>query len=277
MAAGRQSGSRLRRPHAGSGPAMKTGILGFAILAALLALSACHPPAPITDETMTRQQAEAIMDELHDMRALLERIDKQTQASARLARQPKTATLDIKTPGPTLGDDDAPVTVVEFTDYQCPYCKRFSQNTFPFMKRDYIDTGKVRWLVRDLPLGFHNNARMAAQAAYCAAEQDKFWTMRESLFRNSSNLDEEHLKTYAADLGLDAQAFNDCIASERYLAEIDAYAGIAAGLHLTGTPSFVVGRTQPDKLTGRVIIGAQSPAVFASEIGKLLPQSQAVR
>ncbi len=238
----------------------------------LAVLSACNPPASNHEEAITRQQADEILTELHDMRALLEQIEKQTQKSGMQVRQPAMATLDIDKPGPTLGDVNAPVTVVEFTDYQCPFCKRFSQSTFPFLKRDYIDTGKVRWLVRDLPLGFHNNARMAAQAAYCAAEQDQFWAMRDSLFRNSSNLSEDQLKIYAADLKLDTRAFNDCIASNRYLADIDNYTSIAAGLHLTGTPSFIIGRTMPEKLTGRVIIGAQGPAVFGAEIGKLLPE-----
>jgi len=237
----------------------------------LLVLSACNSPSPNVDEAITRQQADEILTELRDMHALLEKLEKQTQAPVRPARRPDSATLDINKPGPMLGDVDAPVTVVEFTDYQCPFCKRFSQSTFPFLKRDYIDTGKVRWLVRDLPLGFHNNARMAAQAAYCAAEQGKFWVMRDSLFRNSRNLNEDQLKIYAADLKLDTRAFDDCIASKRYLAHIDNYTSIAKGLGLTGTPSFIVGKTTPEKLTGRVIIGAQAPAVFSAEINKLLP------
>lgn len=250
-------------------------ILKFSIIVVSLAvLSACNPPPTNPDQAITRQQADEILKELRDMRALLEKIEQKAQSPARQNRRPTTATLDITKPGPILGAVDAPVTVVEFTDYQCPFCKRFSQNTFPFLKRDYIDTGKVRWLVRDLPLGFHNNARKASQAAYCAAEQDKFWVMRDSLFRNSSNLGEDQLKAYAADLKLDTRAFNDCLASERYLADIDNYTRIAAGLRLTGTPSFIIGKTAPGSLSGQVIIGAQAPAVFRAEIQKLLPEQE---
>lgn len=236
----------------------------------LTIVSACNPPSSNSDTAITRQQADEILKELRDMRALLEKIEGKTQSPAPQRGRPTTATLDITKPGPILGAVDAPVTVVEFTDYQCPFCKRFTQNTFPFLKRDYIDTGKVRWLVRDLPLGFHSNARKAAQATYCAAEQDKFWAMRDSLFRNNANLGEDQLKVYAADLKLDTSAFNDCFASERYLADIDNYTSTAAGLRLTGTPSFIVGKTTPGKLTGQVIIGAQAPAVFSAEIQKLL-------
>ena len=139
------------------------------------------------------------------------------------------------------------------------------------LKRDYIDTGKVRWLVRDLPLSFHPNARKAAQAAYCANEQGKFWAMRDALFRNRSNLEVDHLGGYAGELGLDNKSFGDCLAGDRYLDRIDSNARLAASQHLTGTPSFVVGKSNGDRLDGRVIIGAQSPAVFGAEISKLLP------
>ena len=240
--------------------------------ATLALLSACNPePANDGDTPITGQQADTILRELQEMRTLLEKIDKQTQSPARQHQRPTTATLDIEDPGPIMGDADAPVTVVEFTDYQCPFCKRFAQNTFPFLKREYIDPGKVRWLVRDLPLGFHKDARKASQAAYCAAEQDSFWAMRDSLFRNSNNLDVEQLQRFAADLDLDTGAFNSCLGSERYLEDIDNYARTAASLRLTGTPSFIIGKTAPEELTGRVIIGAQSPAVFGVEIQKLLP------
>ncbi len=246
---------------------LRLGILGFP----LLIISACNSPSSnVQEEAVTKQQADVIIKELRDMRTLLEKIDKQTQSPAQQRRVPATATLDIKDPGPILGDVAAPVTVVEFTDYQCPYCKRFAQNTFPLLKRDFIDTGKVRWLVRDLPLGFHKDARKAAQAAYCAAEQDKFWAMRDSLFRNSNNLGVDQLKAYAAELKLDTRAFNDCLASERHLDRIDNYTRIAGSQRLTGTPSFIVGKTSSEKLSGRVIIGAQSPAVFGAEIRKLL-------
>lgn len=251
---------------------MNMNIFRFsALVLSLVTVSACNSPSSNVDEAMTEQQADVILKELRDMRTLLEKIEKQTQSRNQQRRGPTTATLNIKETGPILGKVDAPVTVVEFTDYQCPFCKRFSQNSFPLLKRDYIDTGKVRWLVRDLPLGFHKDARKAAQAAYCAAEQDKFWAMRDSLFRSSTDLGVDKLKSYAIELKLDTQAFNNCLDSERYLDDIDNYTKIATGQRLTGTPSFIIGKTTPDKLSGRVIIGAQSPAVFGAEIKKLLP------
>jgi len=250
---------------------MKTILKSCFLIFTLAIVSACDSSSHSDGEPgITPQHAEEIMKELRDMRVLLEKIIKQTQPRTQ-QRGSTTATLDIKVPGPVLGNAAAPVTVIEFTDYQCPYCKRFVQNTFPLLKRDYIETGKVRWLVRDLPLNFHKDARKAAQAAYCAGEQNKFWEMRDSLFRNSANLGVDRLKEYALELELNAAAFNDCIDSKRHLNLIDRHAGTAGSLRITGTPSFVVGKTTSGKFSGRVIIGAQAPAVFGAEFRKLLP------
>ena len=102
----------------------------------------------------------------------------------------------------SLGAADAPVVVVEYGDFQCPYCKRFVETSFPGLKRDYVDTGKVRWVTRDLPLGFHANAHKAAQAAHCAGEQGRYWEMRDTLFRNNLNLAPEQLARYSAPAGI---------------------------------------------------------------------------
>jgi protein-disulfide isomerase len=174
-----------------------------------------------------------------------------------------------------LGATDAPVTVVEFTDYQCPFCKRFILSTFPLLKRDFIDTGKVRWIVRDLPLGFHPNAYKAAQAAHCAGDQGKFWEMRDTLFRNNANLGIEQLPGYARDIGLDGDAFDACLSSDRHQAQIEQDSQDADRIRITGTPSFVIGKTAGDSVSGRLVIGAQATAVFTAEIKRVLDQTAA--
>ena len=238
-------------------------------LAMLAYLTSCSSDAPV-EPPASLAQAEEILQELRSIRKVLEQLEQQGDAGKPAAQRPTVAEIELGEPGPILGEPSAPITVVEFTDYQCPFCKRFMLNTFPRLKRDYIDTGKVRWLVRDLPLPFHANAKQAAQAAYCAGEQGQFWQMRDSLFRNNANLDTDNLKRYALELKLDATSFNQCLASDRHLATIDAHAKSASKQRLTGTPSFIVGKTQPRRLEGKVIIGAQSPAVFIAEIEKLL-------
>ena len=223
--------------------------------------------------TITQDSADAILRELKEIRRVLENIEKQGGKAQRPSR-PTTASVSIKDKQ-TMGADDAPVTVVEFTDYQCPFCLRFTKTTFPHLKKKYIDTGKVRWVGMNLPLAFHKDARKAAQAAHCAGEQEKFWEMRQVLFVNPQKLGKVHLPAHAESLSLDMDAFNKCLESERHLAQIDQEAKDANAVRLTGTPSFIVGKTASDKITGQVIIGAQPLNVFDAAIGKALKQKPA--
>ena len=247
----------------------------FAALAAVV--FACMISTTIAAETtgtgsespaITQDAADAILKELKEIRRVLEKIEKQGGQAKRPSR-PTTASISIKDKQ-TMGANDAPVTVVEFTDYQCPYCLRFTKTIFPHLKKKYIDTGKVRWVGLNLPLAFHKDARKAAQAAHCAGEQDKFWEMRLVLFANPKKLGKEDLPAHAESLSLDMDAFNKCLESERHLAQIDQEAKEANAVRLTGTPSFIVGKTGGDKVTGQVVIGAQPLNVFDAAIDKLL-------
>jgi protein-disulfide isomerase len=223
-----------------------------------------------------QEATQAILQELREIRRVLEKIEQQGLARpARRPETPKTASVSLDKENTILGAADAPVTVVEFTDYQCPFCKRFVQTTFPLLKRDFIDTGKVRWIVRDLPLGFHPNANKAAQAAHCAGEQGKFWEMRDTLFRNNANLGIDQLPGYAREIGLDNDAFDACLSSDRHQAQIAQDGEEANRIRVTGTPSFVIGKTAVDTVSGQLVIGAQAPTVFTSAIQRLLEQTAA--
>jgi protein-disulfide isomerase len=221
------------------------------------------------DETLlTRVQGETILKQLAEIRTALERIEKQPRAGARPA-VPKTASATTKG-RPTLGNPDASVTVVEFTDYQCPFCSRFEKSTFKQLKHNYIDTGKVRWVVLDMPLSFHKDALFASQAAHCANEQDKFWELRELLFQNQKQLKPEHIAQYAKQTGIQTEAFNQCINSNRYQEAIQGDIAEAGKQRITGTPTFVIGMSTPDVISGKRIVGAQHYNVFSSEIEALL-------
>lgn len=237
-----------------------------------LLLISCTAEEKATEAAaLTQQQGDAILEELKGIRQLLKGIEKKIAiAPTAQKKAPSTATLDISDERPTLGSGNAPVTIVEFTDYQCPFCRRFAHSTFPMIKRDFIETGKVRWQVRDLPLNFHNHARKAAQAVLCARDQGKFWQLRDSLFINSANLEIEKIKSYANELKVDMPVFNTCLDSGKYLDIIDKDIASAKQMRITGTPTFLLGHTEPGKLTGKLIIGAQSPAVFSAAINKLL-------
>src|ERR1017187_2441884 len=130
-------------------------------------------PLGAQDQGITRQQADEILNELRQIRQLLEK--QNPKAAAPQPQEITRAKLNLEGFA-MLGSKDAPITMVEFTDYQCPFCQRFHLSTFSDLKKNYIDTGKVRFYSRDMPLDFHPNALRAAQAARCGGEQGQFWS-----------------------------------------------------------------------------------------------------
>ncbi len=242
------------------------GMFSLRILAVffVILLTACDQPA------VDNNKNDAILQELKQIRVLLESIDKKSlPAAANRKATPTTVQLSIKNK-PSLGKADAPVTIVEVSDYQCPYCKRFVDNTLPQIKKEYIDTGKVRLVFKDLPLSFHKNARKAAQAAHCAGDQNKYWKMHDVLFQNARRLEQEHLFGYAKIIKLDQNKFITCLNSEQHLATIDFDAKQANQVGLTGTPSFVIGKTNESSIKGEVVRGAQPFARIKAVIEKQL-------
>jgi len=151
---------------------------------------------------------------------------------------------------PVKGDKNAPVEIIEFSDFQCPFCGRFYEQTLPDIEKNYIKTGKVKLVYRDFPLSsIHPYAQKAAEAAECADDQGKFWEMHDKIFENQRAIGITDLKGYAKDLGLDTGKFNDCLDSGKFAAEVqkDTSDGRAAGV--TGTPAFFI--------NGKKIVGAQ--------------------
>ncbi|HKH50023.1 MAG TPA: thioredoxin domain-containing protein [Thermoanaerobaculia bacterium] len=147
---------------------------------------------------------------------------------------------EVAATGPAKGPENAPVTIVEFSDFQCPFCSRLIP-TLDQVKAKYGD--KVRLVFRQFPLAMHAQAQKAAEASLCANEQGKFWELHDAMFKNQQQLAVENLKAKAAELGLKADAFNSCLDSGKYVAKVteDMEAGTAAGV--SGTPAlFVNGR-----------------------------------
>jgi len=159
---------------------------------------------------------------------------------------------------PFLGDADAPVTVVEYSDYQCSFCRKFWAETLPQLKEGYIATGKVTFVFKDFPLKSHPEAQPAALAAACAQEQGKFWEYHDKLFENQAALDDASLKQYAKDLGLNTATFNSCLDSGKNAAEVQKDFADGQKYGVSGTPSFFV--------NGQRIVGAQPFASFKTLI-----------
>jgi protein-disulfide isomerase len=173
----------------------------------------------------------------------------------------------------TLGAADAPVTIIEFTDLQCPYCARFALETWPHLRERYVDTGKVQFVTRDLPLSFHPHALPAAVAARCAGDQDNFWEYREALFRGQSRLATAPYAELARRFGLDVQRFDTCRADPATVAAVRDDAALAARNGIASTPTFVVGRVVDGQFRGEVIAGAQPIEAFAARIEALLAEA----
>lgn len=246
---------------------LKVKINKTILLVSLILGSFLYNPLVLA-EGMTREQGNAILNELGEMRKLLQRIEMKSSAPARKPA-PTTAQVPSKG-GSVIGDPKAPLTLVEFTDYQCPYCVRFYKNTFPQLKKKYIDTGKMRLIIKDLPLNFHQHARKAAQASRCAGEQGQFMGMHESLLSAGKNIEEKHLSGFAKTHSLDMKSFNNCLNSDRYLADIDKDTEQARKEGITGTPTFVLGKTTDNMIDGVRIVGAQSFQGFEKHIQRIM-------
>ncbi len=165
------------------------------------------------------------------------------------------------------GSIDAPVTIVEFTDFQCPFCARFHINTFPQIDSEYIKTGKVRFVVRDFPLRFHENARSAAMATECLREQkgDKlYFDYIDTIYKNQNNLSNENLKLLADALSVNSSQFSECLETEKYSEEIDKDYADGQFYGVSGAPAFFINE--------HLVSGAQPFSVFKEIIDGALRQ-----
>ncbi len=176
---------------------------------------------------------------------------------------------------PFKGDPNAPVIVVEFSDFQCPFCSRFYQQTLPLIQENYIDTGKIKFVYRDLPLdSLHPNARLTHIAAECADEQEKFWEYHDVLFEKQSQWQRLSstdlpitLTQFATDLGLQSASFETCLESEEMANEVKKDVADATRYGSTGTPTFFVGNEEDGFIK---LVGAQPYAAFQAAIENYL-------
>lgn len=234
-----------------------------------LLISACleSVASPDLNGSESEDTNTEILKELKRIRAILQRMEQRDSP-----RPQKTASLNAKVSSkgrPALGNENAPLTLIEFSDYQCPFCKRFYHQTQDKLKKEYIDQGKLRIVYKDLPLSFHKQAYGAALAAHCAGEQGKYWEMHDMLFENNK-LEEDDLLEYAKNLALDTSRYRDCVKDNRFANQIEADIAEAGAADITGTPTFVLGKTSDDMIDGVRIRGAQSFENMKAEIEKQL-------
>jgi protein-disulfide isomerase len=221
-------------------------------------------------QSLSKEQGDAILQELKQIRLLLQQMQRQNiAANDKRAGPPANVKVSLGDHY-TLGQQTAAATLVEFVDYQCPFCRKFHAETFEQLKKNYIDTGKLRYVSRDLPLPFHHNALKAAQAARCGGEQGKFWELRSALISNGDKLSPEAIMDHAKGLSLDMERFKQCIDSKKYLDEIQKDITEANAAGISGTPTFVLGKISDGNIEGVVIAGAQPYSAFEARIAELL-------
>ena len=195
----------------------------------------------------TSESSEIVISKINDVSNNLQ---KSVQPSQQLGPQIiKNISLDDD---PIKGNPDASITIVEFSDFQCPFCAKFHQTTLPQLEQNYISTGKVNFVYRDFPIqSIHPNAVPAALASECADDQGNFWEMHDIIFKNQGVWQGLEIpqaaslfKEYAVDLGLDSNEFDLCVDSGKHLEEIQNDLNDGRQYGVTGTPGFFVGNEE---------------------------------
>jgi protein-disulfide isomerase len=249
----------FRKPPGQTGPSKRAVFGSPALLRILVSvswLSGCGRGAERAEIERLEARVDSLTFVVTGMKAAMDR--------ATVRSPPKSLTL-ASTGVAALGKDDAPVTIIEFTDYQCPFCGQHARVTFPQLRRDFIETGQVHYILRDLPLPMHPFAVKAARAARCAAKEgpDKFWRYHDALFAAQGHLADSTFSAIARELHLNVAGFIACQQSIALAAQVQRDQAEAMHLGLTATPSFVIGPTTSDgKTTGRVLSGAMPTSDF---------------
>jgi protein-disulfide isomerase len=249
------------------------GIIPLLLLCLSPAFAQTQTTNPDDEIKALRQEIEAvkagqtaIQKELAEIKNLL-----RTRAAGPVAA--RDIVLDIADV-PAKGPKDAKVVLVEFSDFQCPFCGRFSRDTIPQVQTDYVDTGKIKYVFADFPLEtIHPYAFKAAEAASCAGEQGEFWKMHDHLFANQAALKPEDLSKYAETLGLDKSKFQQCLDTQKQAAAIRRIMAQAGDAGVSSTPTVMVGVLQPNSSKVkilRVLKGAQPFAAVKDALDNAL-------
>lgn len=177
-----------------------------------------------------------------------------TDAKVMVQLEPPRATVETGD-NPSQGKKGAPITIVEFTDYECPFCGRVRPTVTELMEKY---KGKIYYVLRDYPLPFHGNAKKAHEAAHCAGDQNKYWEMNKRLFENQKALGVDKLKDYAKGIGLNMGKFDKCLDSGKYAKKVDENQAYGSKVGVNGTPAFFI--------NGIALSGAQPIGAFTEII-----------
>jgi protein-disulfide isomerase len=241
------------------------------LIVVTLVASQAFAQTTATDMQALRKEVEALKAGQKDMQKTLSLIK-----DMMMGKQPPLEDVYINIEGAmTQGDTKAKVVMVEFSDYQCPFCGRHATDTYPQLMDQYVKTGKMRYILKNFPLEqIHPYAEKAAEAAECMGEQGKYWEAHDRLFKNQQALDVKELPAHALVLGLDVPKFQQCLDGGKYTAKVKADVAEGTKLNVRGTPSFFFGVPDPKDpkrmKAVKFLSGALPMDQFKEEIDKLL-------
>jgi protein-disulfide isomerase len=214
-----------------------------------------------------------LFKELDELKQLLQQKPALTNLDSK-ATMPKVASVDVYGE-PFRGTNTARIAIIEYSDFNCSFCGKYSRGVFPRIDKDYVKTGKIRYFFRDLPERDETNAWLKARAARCAGDQGKFWEMHDRLFAEQS-VSGQDLATLARALGLDVEEFSKCLSAEKYEANIQRSVDGARRIGIFGTPAFLIGTvTQEGDFVWvkRVLVGAQTYEALRAILDELLAET----
>ena len=216
----------------------------------------------------------AIRSELNDIKRLLqEDLARSRPGLPAPSQRPQATSLLRMGSAPAMGSGNAKLTMVEFSDFECDFCANYAGQVFPQIQRDYIDPGKIKYVSMNFSLPMHPNAPQAAQASLCAGDQGKYWEMHRLLFATQGNVSATNLLIFAAALGLDTNAFQQCLLSRKFDAQLKQNVAEGHSAGVAGTPTFLFGLTEADGTFIRPLktLNGQKPyAAFKQTIDSLL-------
>lgn len=230
-------------------------------------------------EQPTSQALHKLQDEVHHLEAQQQQILDSLDELKKLARggggpPPVKAPEKVSVAGELFrGEAGASLAIIEYADFECPFCRRFEHDTWPQIRDAYVKTGKVKYYYRDFPLPFHEHSTSAAQAARCAGEQGKFWEMHDSLFEGPAALSSADVQRRAGALGIDVTRFDGCVSGGHPGGTIQKSVAEATQMQVSGTPTFLIGTIAPNGDVVNVrqtMVGAYPFEAFKEKIEPLL-------
>jgi protein-disulfide isomerase len=250
------------------------GVIGGSAVRAQDSQKPDAEPSPATLQQQIdelRKNQEAILKELGEIKRSLGQKATRNDVLAK-PELPRLVSLNVH--GERFrGDGKARIAMVEYSDFDCSFCAKYAKEIYPHIDRDYIQSGKIKYFFRDLPPPGETNALLKARTARCAGEQDKFWELHDLLFTEPAAPLDEKLSLQAQALGLDLEKLNQCLASGRYVENIERSASGARQLGIHGTPAFVVGTLSEDGdflRSTNILVGGENYTALKSVLDHLL-------